>query len=114
MAPVRIPACVGLKVALMVQLCPAGRVVGAAGQVVVGTAKSAEGRMLLMVNASLVLFVRVRVIGGLEGVFTDWLPKSTDVGDTTTAGRDISQNHSSKSPPRRPSPLRPISVRWFP
>jgi hypothetical protein len=80
-APVRVPAAVGLKVTLSVQLALAARL---EPQVLVWE-KSPLAVMLEIVRAPLPLFVSVIVSGGLV-VPTTWLPKSYDDGERATKG----------------------------
>src|SRR5947199_385889 len=70
---------VGVKVTLMVQFAPAGKVAGLVGQAlapVLVAAKSLEAANELIVKAAAPVFVSVTVIGALV-VASSWLPKST-------------------------------------
>ena len=82
---VRVPFFVGLNVTLIVQLAPAARV---APQVVVRAKSPAlvpPMSMLLMVKGASPVFDKVTSLGVLV-VCCFWLPKLSDVGDTTAIG----------------------------
>src|SRR5437870_757072 len=86
--PVRAPEAVGVKVTLMVQFAPAGKVAGLVGQAlapVLVAAKSLEAANELIVKAAAPVFVSVTVIGALV-VASSWLPKSRLVGANPTPG----------------------------
>src|SRR5207302_662249 len=86
--PVRAPEAVGVKVTLMVQFAPAGKVAGLVGQAlapVLVAAKSPEAANELIVKAAAPVFVSVTVIGALV-VASSWLPKSRPVGANPTPG----------------------------
>src|SRR5207253_1342324 len=86
--PVRAPEAVGVKVTLMVQFAPAGKVAGLVGQAlapVLVAAKSPEAANELIVKAAAPVFVSVTVIGALV-VASSWLPKSRLVGANPTPG----------------------------
>src|SRR5205807_2426057 len=86
--PVRAPEAVGVKVTLMVQFAPAGKVAGLVGQAlapVLVAAKSPEAANELIVKAAAPVFVSVTVIAVLV-VASSWLPKSRPVGANPTPG----------------------------
>src|SRR5207253_1434621 len=86
--PVRAPEADGVKVTLMVQFPPAGKVAGLVGQAlapVLVAAKSPEAANELIVKAAAPVFVSVTVIGALV-VASSWLPKSRLVGANPTPG----------------------------
>src|SRR5207249_3783159 len=86
--PVRAPEAVGVKVTLMVQFAPAGKVAGLVGQAlapVLVAAKSLEAANELIVKAAAPVFVSVTVIGALV-VASSWLRKSRLVGANPTPG----------------------------
>src|SRR5437667_178069 len=86
--PVRAPEAVGVKVTLMVQFAPAGKVAGLVGQAlapVLVAAKSPEAANELIVKAAVPVFVSVTVIGALV-VASGWLPKPRLVGANPTPG----------------------------
>src|SRR5437879_5369497 len=86
--PVRAPEAVGVKVTLMVQFAPAGKVAGLVGRAlapVLVAAKSPEAANELIVKAAAPAFVSVTVIGVLA-VASSWLPKSRPVGANPTPG----------------------------
>src|SRR5207244_2858168 len=86
--PVRAPEAVGVKVTLMVQFAPAGKVAGLVGQAlapVLVAAKSQIGRASCRDRAEASVFVSVTVIGGVV-VASSWLPKSRLVGANPTPG----------------------------
>src|SRR5437762_4812833 len=79
---------VRVKVTLMVQVAPAGKVAGLVGQAlapVLVAAKSPEAANELIVKAAAPVFVSVTVIGALV-VASSWLPKSRPVGANPTPG----------------------------
>src|SRR5205807_1366794 len=80
--PVRAPEAVGVKVTLMVQFAPAGKVAGLVGQAlapVLVAAKSPESTIFPFATLFRSVFVSVTVIGVLV-VASSWLPKSRLVG----------------------------------
>jgi hypothetical protein len=90
--PVLVPAAVGLKVTLRVQLALAARL---EPQVLVWE-KSPLAAMLEIVSAALPLFVSVIVSAELV-VPTSWLPKLYDVGDRFTTGANPRPNLVTKA-----------------
>jgi hypothetical protein len=83
MAPVGVPAAVGVKVTEMVQLAPAGKLEGQA----VVSAKLPEAAIPLIERATAPVFVKVIVCAALV-VPTVWLAKLKLVGEKLTAGAD--------------------------
>src|SRR5437870_2759789 len=84
--PVRAPEAVGVKVTLMVQFAPAGKVAGLVGQAlapVLVPEKSLQAASDVIVKDAAPGLVSVTVIGALV-VASSWLPKSRLVGANPT------------------------------
>src|SRR5437588_466361 len=80
--PVRAPEAVGVKVTLIVQVPPAAKVAGLAGQALAYMLSLPDALPIsneLIVKAAAPVFVSVTVIGALV-VASSWLPKSRLVG----------------------------------